>query len=161
MKKERYRKFLPSILPIDLTMANCTHVETGFLAGDGHNYTKFEKFIELFPGGMTFAKMSLVVPYKGTDHVTGARIPEEDADWLLDVSNNKIKKYMYHLKHGEIDVYVNRYTLGVVTIDIDALSPILSLPEYCGVEVTDKVEYNELYLTEMREQLKAKKINKK
>lgn len=161
MKKERYRKFLPSVLPIDLTMANCTHVEAGFLSADGHSYTRFQKFVELFPGGMTFAELSLVVPHKGTDHITGARIPEEDADWLLDRSNNKIKKYMYHLKHGEIDVYVNRYTLGVVTIDIDAKTPMLSLPEYCGVEVTDKDEYKELYLTEMRERLKNKKISKK
>jgi len=160
MKKEQFRKFLPSVIPIDLTGINAFHVETCFITDNGNSYTKIEKNTDLSPGGISFANLSLHIPHKDYDAVFSARIPESDATYLLGTSVNKIKKYKYHLRHEHADVFINRYTLGIITIDIDSTLPIDTLPEYCGIEVTGDKQYEELYLSAMREIIRQDKKKK-
>lgn len=161
MKKQHYRKFLPSVLPMDLTRGNTSHIETGFMSDGGNNWTQIDIITELFPGGTQYATMSIVAPHKDTVYITQCNIEEDEAKWLLAKCNNKIKKYRSEVSVGDLKIYVNRYTLGVVTIDIDASQEITHLPDYCGVEVTDDLKYHELYLTHMREEIKRQKISKK
>jgi len=160
MTKEKFRKFLPSVIPLDLTNLNCYNVETCFPVDNGVNYTKIERIVDLSPGGVSFARLSLVIPHKDEGYVCTARIPESDALSLLGATPNKIKKYMYYTKHNDNDVYINRYTLGIIIIEIDANVELDSIPEYCGEEVTGKQEYDELYLSNMRELLRDKRKKK-
>jgi hypothetical protein len=161
MKKEKFRTFLPSVIPLDLTNMNSFHVETGFLLDNGSSYNKVERVTDLSPGGISYANLLTVIPSKDEGYVFGARIPESDALILLGATSNKIKKYMYHLRHDHHDVFINRYTLGLITISIDATTDLDSLPEYCGEEITGKTKYNELYLSAMREDLRQDRKKEK
>lgn len=139
---------------LDLSNQNPKHIETGFLAINNRALIKVEQIIDLSPGGLTKNTMTTMYPYKDWIEVYDAELSEEDVKRLLSLSHNKIKKYRYDIEHENTTIYINRYTLGIVTIDIDAIRPIESLPEYIGKEVTDDNKYHELSLSLMREELR-------
>lgn len=153
MKKDKIRKFLPSIIAMDLTMYNCSHIETGFLSDNAQASVRIEAINDLSPGGISFARMIVSRPVKEGIMEFSVRIPIEEGQRLISYCDNKIKKYQYHMRHEDADVYINRYTLGVVTIDVDG--DINTIPEYCGKEITDELKYHELYLSGMREELRS------
>lgn len=166
MVKKQIRKFLPSFMAIDLTYENVKHIETAFFKGGPSSFTKVETINDLSPGGTVISHMHLIrreetLNYQVFDDYFSV-ISEEDTAALFKLSDNKIKKYQYHLLHEDgIDVYINRYTIGLITIDIDASKPWITLPEYCGKEVTKDPTYFEESISGMREVLKKDKKKSK
>ena len=159
MRREKVRKFLPSFISPDITGADRIYVETGFLSKNDDAIFKVEHTVNLEASGTSSANMTLYYPHKQWEVAFDGNMDEDDAIKLLRMCTNKIKKYRYPLKHGDIDVYVNRYTLGIVIIEIDATKPLIDLPEYCGKEVTGDEKYSEVHLIHMKEQLRAERNN--
>lgn len=161
MKKQKIRRYLPGVIPLDLTAENCSHIETGFLSEAGGTVTKVDIVNDLAPNGISYGCITVLRPHKDSMDIFGARIPMEDAESLMSNCTNKIKKYSYQLEHNGTRIDIHRYTLGLMLIEVDNTIPVSNIPDYCGKEVTDDLQYDEVCLSGMREALRKNKIRVK
>ena len=158
MIRFKRRRFLQSLIPVEVDTDFSSFIHTGFISGNKQTVVSVERTIDLSANGSIQNIMMTSFKHKGFTIVYDSIMNEEDAISLISLCSNKIKKYQYRLNHEENKVFVNRYTLGIVIIEIELNKPLSKLPEYCGIEITDNADYDEVNLILMKNQLREENI---
>jgi len=145
--KEQERKFMfVGEMPIG---ANKFNIQQGYLMFDGSKHLR----IRIVDNDQCYLCYKNIKSSTVKDEYE-YWIPYGDGINLMNSTNIKLTKTRYSTNFGGNHVDIDFYDNGIKVVEIEFESELITIPEYCGEELTAKKEYSNIYLAKLNSVLK-------
>ena len=139
---ERERKFKLRYLPEGLTPI---HIKQAYLMFD-----KKKQFrVRIIDGKKAFIAYKVKID-KTTKSEYEYEIPIRDANHLYQSTNVKLEKTRYKTTFEGNVVDIDVYADGRTSVEVEFETTLISLPDYCGEEITGNKEWSNLSIAKKK-----------
>lgn len=135
--KEYERKFLLKQLPEGLDEPK--HIQQGYLMFDGNKHLRI-RVINHNNAVLTYKTVNSAIDRDEYEY----EIPLEQGVELMLSTSIKLQKKRYSFAYGNDHVDIDVYPNGTAVVEIEYQHELLSLPDFCGVEITGLREYSNI-----------------